>query len=63
MLYTYCVNAFWCTISHFLKSLNSEQFYIKKELNSKISNKQLLKPSKVVLYVDTCGLQIDPYVY
>jgi len=42
--------------------LNSEQFYIKKKLNSKINKKQLLKPSKVILYVDTYnGLRVDAY--
>jgi len=46
----------------FHKSLNNERFYIKKKLNSKISKKQLLKPSKVILYVDTCnGSRVDVY--
>jgi len=46
----------------FHKSLNNERFYIKKKLNSKISKKQLLKPSKVILYVDTCnGSWVDVY--
>jgi len=50
--------------TNLLKSLNREQFYIKKKLNSKISKKQLLKPSKVILYVDTCnGLRVDMHTF